>query len=420
MELSPGEERVLRGIPVILPARPGHPRGRQQSDHFARQPAVYVDQNGHTLLAAPLHQRSASVSGHGPRSPTNIITIKTAKGDEHYDSSDWDPRGKSPVRRKPRGRGKSKERHHKRDSSDSSYSSHSRDRRRRSRERRKSKERRELSKLRRELSKERARERSRERRRELSREGRREAKRVEREKEWLKGKEKEWEKQREKEKTRKPLVDPEIEKKLKRLREIEDREKEKALEEVWKKKFEANPELDKKLKKLRDLERKEEEEERRRKFAAEDALKKAQEEAKKKKEEDLKKAAIEEHNRKKAEKEAKEKKEKEAADKLFKERVKATFGPLGYSPEKIEKILEKESNPNAGPKKLLEFSRPTYIKVHRKYLSPDTLDAYDLPWEIDEVGHFSKAQVVQLSDFGTNFIHLTEGPKIPDHQAVDS
>jgi hypothetical protein len=33
----------------------------------------------------------------------------------------------------------------------------------------------------------------------------------------------------------------------------------------------------------------------------------------------------------------------------------------------------------------LDANRPTYIKVHRKYLSPDTLDAYNLPWKWDSV-----------------------------------
>jgi hypothetical protein len=33
----------------------------------------------------------------------------------------------------------------------------------------------------------------------------------------------------------------------------------------------------------------------------------------------------------------------------------------------------------------LDVKRPTYIKVCRKYLSPDTLDAYNLPWEWDSV-----------------------------------
>ncbi|KAL8992219.1 MAG: hypothetical protein Q9169_007271 [Polycauliona sp. 2 TL-2023] len=34
---------------------------------------------------------------------------------------------------------------------------------------------------------------------------------------------------------------------------------------------------------------------------------------------------------------------------------------------------------------LIEPSRPTYLKVHRKHLEPDTLDAYDLPWEWDYI-----------------------------------
>lgn len=36
-------------------------------------------------------------------------------------------------------------------------------------------------------------------------------------------------------------------------------------------------------------------------------------------------------------------------------------------------------------KKELDWSRPTFIKVHRKHLSPETADAYDLPWESDLV-----------------------------------
>ena len=32
---------------------------------------------------------------------------------------------------------------------------------------------------------------------------------------------------------------------------------------------------------------------------------------------------------------------------------------------------------------------PTYIKVHRKWLSPSTLDVYELPWEWEDVGIFS-------------------------------
>ena len=35
--------------------------------------------------------------------------------------------------------------------------------------------------------------------------------------------------------------------------------------------------------------------------------------------------------------------------------------------------------------KMLDLALPTYIMVHRRHLSPDTLDAYELPWEWKEV-----------------------------------
>ena len=46
----------------------------------------------------------------------------------------------------------------------------------------------------------------------------------------------------------------------------------------------------------------------------------------------------------------------------------ASATSTGYDKEKSEK-------------QNIEMSRPTYIKVHRKHLSPETLDAYKLPWE---------------------------------------
>jgi hypothetical protein len=33
----------------------------------------------------------------------------------------------------------------------------------------------------------------------------------------------------------------------------------------------------------------------------------------------------------------------------------------------------------------IDLHRPTFIKVNRKYLHPDTLDHYGLPWEWDAV-----------------------------------
>ena len=50
------------------------------------------------------------------------------------------------------------------------------------------------------------------------------------------------------------------------------------------------------------------------------------------------------------------------------------------------RFLQVQGNADKRTSKVVNLSRPTYIKVHRKYLSPDTLDAYQLPWEWDHVG----------------------------------
>ena len=34
---------------------------------------------------------------------------------------------------------------------------------------------------------------------------------------------------------------------------------------------------------------------------------------------------------------------------------------------------------------VVDASRPTYLRVHQKYLESGTLNAYDLPWEWDDV-----------------------------------
>ena len=62
--------------------------------------------------------------------------------------------------------------------------------------------------------------------------------------------------------------------------------------------------------------------------------------------------------------------------------------PLGYSDSRIDQMLraksEKHSSSNT-QEWAIDLSRPTFIKVNRKYLSPDTLDHYRLPWEWDKV-----------------------------------
>ena len=115
----------------------------------------------------------------------------------------------------------------------------------------------------------------------------------------------------------------------------------------------------------------------------------------------------------------KEKKKKEEEDRIFKARLKEMYLAQGYSEESIEVMLKEAEkkkrhgshgghsphsphnphphNPHAlgghdgqmvhvtEQMNVVNLSKPTYLKVHRKHLSPDTLDAYDLPWEWDDV-----------------------------------
>ena len=147
------------------------------------------------------------------------------------------------------------------------------------------------------------------------------------------------------------------------------------------------------MKKLEELEAKEQEDQAREKYEDERIVKKAkkaEEKAKREKEEkELKEKAIEEYNRKQKEEKEKKEKEKKAADEEFRRRVKETFGQAGYDEESIEKILKQgekgKEHGHSKEIKIRDLTRPTYIKVHRKHVSPETLDEYHLPWEWDEV-----------------------------------
>ena len=143
------------------------------------------------------------------------------------------------------------------------------------------------------------------------------------------------------------------------------------------------------MRKLEELEKKEEEEEARERFEKARILEEAAKAKKKMEQDELIKKAIEEHNEKIEKEKLKKEKEKKEADAAFKERVKSTFGAAGYDEESIEKILTKGEKGKSGRSKekkpILDLTRPTYIKVHRKHLLPDTLDHYNLPWQWDDV-----------------------------------
>ena len=156
----------------------------------------------------------------------------------------------------------------------------------------------------------------------------------------------------------------------------------------------ADPNMERRLDRLKELERKEEEEEARRRFEEEQVIEEARRAKKKREEEEMKNAAVAEWKQKELEKEIKAKEAKEEADRIYQERVRAEFAAKGYSDESIEEFLKKQQKEDKKKKKhkeheeTLDLSRPRYLKVHTRYLSPDTLDIYELPWEWDEVSFF--------------------------------
>ena len=176
-----------------------------------------------------------------------------------------------------------------------------------------------------------------------------------------------------------PAYDPEYERKMKKLEELEKKEEQEALR--------ARYEEERIIAEAKKAKRKKEEEEFKKKAIEEYELKKAE---RKKEEEEAKKRAIEEYERKKAEEKARKEKERKEMDEEFERRVKKTFGQVGYDEESIDKLLEKAEKGGKGHHKekdnrIMDLRRPTFVKVHRKHISPETLDEYDLPWQWDTV-----------------------------------
>lgn len=159
-------------------------------------------------------------------------------------------------------------------------------------------------------------------------------------------------------------------------------EEEKAVEEAQKK-YKADMEL---RKAKEQLEKAVAEEKRKalEKKAIEDwQREKAEEEEKRKA---LEKKVVEDWQRQQDAKKAREKKEKEELDKKVDEQFRAKLAEAGYSPSEIEDIInhkaEHDEKKHVNEMRIARL-RPTYIKVHKKYLLPETLDVYRLPWSYD-------------------------------------
>lgn len=118
---------------------------------------------------------------------------------------------------------------------------------------------------------------------------------------------------------------------------------------------------------------------------AKEQLEKAEPEAK---EAALAKKAVEDWERKQVEKEEEEKKEKEELDKLVVEKLKERLREEGLPPEQIEAIVKgRDCDAKKHEYEMrLARGRPTWIKVHKKYLHPETLEVYQLPWSYNDDG----------------------------------
>ena len=146
-----------------------------------------------------------------------------------------------------------------------------------------------------------------------------------------------------------------------------------------------------KLEELRIL--KKEDERRRRERELKDEIERAkareyyEAQQKKEKEKREQEKYVEKWKMEEAAKKEKAKREKEEEDRKFEERFKKQFMEAGYSQAYAEAVLQKKKDKEKKEKNVMaiDLSRPTWIKVHRRYLVPETLDAYYLPWEWDEV-----------------------------------
>jgi hypothetical protein len=102
---------------------------------------------------------------------------------------------------------------------------------------------------------------------------------------------------------------------------------------------------------------------------------------KKKREKEL----LEEAQRDEDAKKAREAKQKQGEDRKFAERFIAQLLSLGYTEEQAKAMLQRRRDREQGESISMDLTKPTWIRIHRKYLAIETLEFYSLPWEWDQV-----------------------------------
>lgn len=147
----------------------------------------------------------------------------------------------------------------------------------------------------------------------------------------------------------------------------------------------TDPELAVKLAKLKILEEEERKRQEQKRVKEEIERAKFQEAydlaQKKKREKEL----LEEAQREEDAKMAQEMKQKKEEDRKFAEKFIAQLLSLGYTEEQARAMLQRRRDKDQGESMIMDLSKPTWIRVHRKYLAIETLEFYSLPWEWDEV-----------------------------------
>lgn len=110
---------------------------------------------------------------------------------------------------------------------------------------------------------------------------------------------------------------------------------------------------------------------------------KLKEEADKRKAEEKEKEIVDKWRQKEREKKDKAEQEKKEFDEKYEERVKLEFLAAGYSESTIESIIKKRKDKERDNRLAIDHARPTFIRVHTRYLSSATLEHFGLPWEYD-------------------------------------
>lgn len=81
--------------------------------------------------------------------------------------------------------------------------------------------------------------------------------------------------------------------------------------------------------------------------------------------------------------------EKAWEERIVEAKIKEDLSKLRQSDVEMLEMRHRQRTESALGRRefAVDLGRRTFIKVNRKYLLPDALDPYGLPWEWDEVGH---------------------------------